>query len=68
MISSEFFSPGSQLCKAIRYISDHHCDDIRSLNDVAFRFDLNPRDQQFIIEKFCKKRATRPAIDDPDLK
>ncbi|MGY5450966.1 hypothetical protein ACVFI8_08515 [Agarivorans sp. MS3-6] len=43
---------GTDLVRAVKYIGEHHCHDYRSLNEVAFRFDLNPLDQQFILDHF----------------
>ncbi|MEE1675115.1 hypothetical protein SNR37_000437 [Agarivorans aestuarii] len=45
---------GTDLIRAVKYIGEHHCHDARSLNGVAFRFDLNPLDQQFILEHFIE--------------
>ncbi len=51
---------GEQLRKAIRWLSDYHCHDAKSLEEVAIRFDLSPLEEEFLLRQFCQQTTDKP--------
>lgn len=50
---------GEQLRRAIRYLSDFHLHDRPALEEVAFRFDLSPLEQEFLLRYFANQPPPR---------
>jgi len=47
------YPKGTDLAKAIRWLSDQHRHDLKAVEQAAFQFDLSPLDEEFLIEHFC---------------
>lgn len=50
---------GESLRRAIRYLSDFQLHDRPSLEEVAFRFDLSPLEQEFLLRYFANQPPPR---------
>lgn len=43
---------GDGLRKAVKWLSDNHRHDLAAIEEVSFRFDLSPLDEQFLLDHF----------------
>ncbi|RKF17526.1 hypothetical protein DBZ36_13905 [Alginatibacterium sediminis] len=51
---------GSPLAKAVHWLSHQHAHDKKTVYAAALRFDLNIKDEQFLIEHFVFDQDVNP--------
>lgn len=48
---------GTDLIRAIRWLSDQHRHDLPAVEEAALRFDLSPLDEEFLLQH-CREQPS----------
>lgn len=48
---------GEALRKAVRWLAEQGCADIQTVEQAARRFDLSPREEEFLVREFVQHKG-----------
>ena len=64
-MTDSIYPHGEKLRNAVRWLSEQGDHSLKAIDEVSLRFDLSPRDTEFLIRTFAQSGDTRTSQKGP---